>query len=176
MRSLPQRMNQIMPPMSNKAKIMPTQVQILRFLDHFLRAFLGGFCADFLVFSRVGSMGLVFTSSPVSSSKSKARVGSRKSSVMSARDFFGVESSGGAIVAAFLVRRGGMKSSGWMVSAVAEEATEESEFEEALRRVWRGWTRGVKPLARAEEAGLFGRRGESPSIDFLVAIVYNYSI
>ena len=44
------------------------------------------------------------------------------------------------------------------------------------RMVFRGCMIGVKPSAETVEAVFLRRRGESPSIDLLFAIVYNYTI
>lgn len=71
-----------------------------------------------------------------------------------------------------VVLRGGMKSSGVMrLSGERAEERMREDFE-----VLRGLVTGVKPSALTEEDADFKRRGERPSIDFLLVIIYNYSI
>ncbi len=139
------------------------QRMILRFLERL------GFRLrwDGLVFL-LGSGSLVSTSSPVSSSKSRAFRGSRKSSLISAVDFSVV--AGEAVGSAVLVicgslrlagtaLREGTKSSGRMDSAagaVVERLGRSGELGAVvtrslvLRLVLRGLATGVKPSALAE--------------------------
>ena len=128
-----------MPPMSNKAKMIPTQVQILRFLDHFLRCLVGlavfsGSFLDFLVVLGDSWLSFTLTSSPVSSSKSKVFKGSRKSSLISSVDLTAVwgsvisGKSGREVWGTREVLRGGTNSSGWR--GEREEVEREREVEE----------------------------------------------
>ena len=57
--------------------------------------------------------------------------------------------------------------------------TERGDLLEVERDFWvvlRGLVMGVKPSVETGDADFFWRLGESPSIDLLFAIVYNYNI
>ena len=189
--SLPQRTNQVAPPTSNSTINIIMPRMILRFLEGFFVAFLNSLAEMDAGFS------LATFNSPLSSSKSNAWTGFRKSSIIAgladkvsnvfvssavgsgavSGDEVGLTTGAGAL-SGREVSNGdfGVVSLALTVGFEAEDLVVDLAFVVVLAFVGVLGVFWVEVFDVVDLAVPLERRGLSPSIDLFFSIVYNYNI